>query len=135
MSESSDAFSVICVAGGLLDDERKAALLAFDGEAGPVTLLLPAAELMSLLSVCVGLAGQALPAAGEAEHPTIPVADWRVGVTAGEAVVVGLAPKAGGALAFNFSRDQARELAQALLKAVGVTAPSPIPAGPPAARH
>ena len=135
MSESSDAFSVICVAGGLLDDDGKAALLAFDGEAGPLTLVLPAAELMSLLSVCVGLAGHALPSAGEAEHPTIPVADWRVGVTSGEAVVVGLAPKAGGALTFNLSRGQAQELGQALLKAVGAAAPSPVAALPPGVRH
>lgn len=128
MSRSSNAYSVTGVAGGLLDDAGESALLAFEGQDGPVNLVLPAAELGALLSVCVGLAGQRLPEGGEAEHPTIPVADWRVGVTASQAVIVGLAPEAGGALAFHLSHHQARELLAALSRAVELAAPAPPPA-------
>ena len=47
---------------------------------------------------------------------TIPVGDWRVGVSELKALVLGLAPEAGGALAFHLTSGQARGVASALLR-------------------
>jgi hypothetical protein len=113
---SDDTFSVSGVTSGQLDEQGEGVLLTFEAAAGPVRMLLPAAELMALVSVCIGLTGQRLPADGEGELATIPVADWRVGVTAASAVVLGLAPDAGGALAFHLTPQQAREMAAALVR-------------------
>jgi hypothetical protein len=118
VSGPSDAFSVTGVAGGLLDETGEAAVLRFEAAGGALSLVMPAAELNALLSVCVGLCGQKLPEAGEAEHPTIPVADWRVGVTSAPGLALALAPEAGGALAFHLRPDQARQLADALTRAL-----------------
>jgi hypothetical protein len=115
---SDDAFSVSGVTSGQFDEAGEGVLLTFAGPAGPIRLVLPAAELMALVSVCIGLTGQSLPADGEGELETIPVADWRVGVTASAAVVLGLAPEAGGALAFHLTPQQAREMAAALVRGV-----------------
>lgn len=114
----SDAISVTAVASGQLDEAGEHILLTFDSATGPVRLVVPAAELEALLSVCIGLAGQGLPACSGREHATIPVADWRVGVTASPALVLGLAPEAGGALAFHLTPQQAREMAIALTRGV-----------------
>jgi hypothetical protein len=114
----SDAIFVTGVASGQLDEAGEHILLSFDSATGPVRLVVPAAELAALLSVCIGLAGQGLPACGGREHATIPVADWRVGVTASSALVLGLAPEAGGALAFHLTPQQAREMAVALSRGV-----------------
>lgn len=116
MAGSDDAFTVSGVTSGQLDEQGDGVLLTFEGAAGPVRLVLPAAQLMALVSVCIGLAGQRLPADGEGAVATIPVADWRIGVTAAPAVVLGLAPDAGGALAFHLTPEQAREMAAALVR-------------------
>jgi len=120
----SAAYCVTGVAGGALDQDGEAALLAFDGEGGPLNVVLPVGELMALLSVCIGLAGQALPESGEADHPTIPVGDWRVGLTSAQAVAVAFAPASGGALSFHLSREQAQGLAGALNRALAAAEPS-----------
>lgn len=114
----SDAISVTGVASGQLDEAGEHILLTFESAVGPVRLVAPAAELAALLSVCIGLSGQSLPACGGREHATIPVTDWRVGVTASPALVLGLAPEAGGALAFHLTPQQAREMAAALSRGV-----------------
>lgn len=114
----SDAISVIGVASGHLDEAGEHILLTFESAAGPVRLLAPAGELAALLSVCIGLSGQGLPASDGREHATIPVADWRVGVTASPALVLGLAPQGGGALAFHLTPQQAHEMAAALTRGV-----------------
>lgn len=119
-----ETFSASTVSGGRRGDSGDDVLLVFEGPEGPFELVLPAAELMALLSVCVGLAGQALPEGGEAEHPTIPVADWRVGVTA-DAAVLGLAPEPGGALAFHLTPQQAGQIAAALGRAAALAKPEP----------
>jgi hypothetical protein len=106
------------VAGGLLDEAGESALLQFEAGDDALNLVMPAAELSALLSVCMGLAGQKLPDAGEADHPTIPVGDWRVGVTGSQGVVLALAARSGGALAFRLQRDQAREMVEALCRAL-----------------
>jgi hypothetical protein len=111
------------VTGGCRGDGGEDVRLVFEGPQGPLEVALPAGELMALLSVCVGLAGQALPQGGEAEHPTIPVADWRVGVTA-SAAVLGLAPGPGGALAFHLTPRQAGEIAAALGRAAALAKPA-----------
>jgi hypothetical protein len=123
LSRPDDVFPVTEVADGQLDDDGETVLLSFRSDRGPVRLALPIAELTALLSVCVGLTGQALPDSGETEHLTIPVDDWRVGVTGAESLVLGLAPEAGGALAFHLTRRQAREMAAALSRGVELTAP------------
>lgn len=120
---TTDAYPVTGVAGGALDSRGEAALLAFDGETGPLNVVLPVGELAALLSVCVGLTSQALPQAGEVDHVTIPVGDWRVGVTASHAVAVAFAPASGGALSFHLTRAQAEALAGALTRAVAAAAP------------
>ena len=135
MSEPSDAHFVTAVAGGLLDEPGEAALLSFESAAGPVNLVLPAAELPALLSVCVGLGGQALPDGGEAEHPTIPVADWRVGVTQSQDVVLALAPQAGGALAFHLSAEQAQAVVTGLTRALAALGPGARPARAARGQH
>jgi hypothetical protein len=135
VSQPSDAHFVTAVAGGMLDDAGEAALLTFESAAGPVNLLLPAAELPALLSVCVGLGGEALPNGGEAQHPTIPVADWRVGVTQGEDVVMALAPQAGGALAFHLSAEQAQALVTGLSRALAALGPGAKPARAAGPQH
>jgi hypothetical protein len=117
------------VADGQLDDAGETLVITFRSAEGPVRLAMPAAELMALLSVCVGLSGQNLPAGagddgGETEHLTMPVADWRVGVTGAESLVLGLAPATGGALAFHLTRRQAREMAAALAQGVEITTPA-----------
>jgi hypothetical protein len=111
-----DAYAMKAVGGGWLEGDGETAVLEFDSGAGPVRLVIPAEQLAALLSVCIGLAGQALPNGGEAEHATIPVSDWRVGVSEGKALILGLAPEAGGALAFHLTTIQAREMASALLR-------------------
>ena len=118
MAGSDDAFSVSGVTSGQFDEAGESVLLTFAGAAGPIRLVLPAAELMALLSVCIGLTGQSLPADCEGELATIPVADWRIGVTTAAAVVLGLAPGAGGALAFHLTQQQAQEMAAALGRGV-----------------
>lgn len=118
MAGSDDAYSVSGVTSGQFDEAGDDVVLTFEAASGPVRLVLPAAELMALVSVCIGLTGQSLPADGEGELATIPVADWRVGVTAASAVVLGLAPDAGGALAFHLTPEQARELSAALGRGV-----------------
>jgi hypothetical protein len=123
LSRPDDAFPVTEVADGKLDEDGETVLLSFRSDRGPVRVALPVAELMALLSVCVGLTGQSLPDGGETEHLTIPVNDWRVGVTGAESLVLGLAPEAGGALAFHLTRGQAREIAAALGRGVELTAP------------
>lgn len=120
MPGSNDAYSVTAVAGGVLDETGEAALLRFDTGGEALSLVLPTAELAALLSVCVGLAGQQLPDAGGADLTTIPVADWRVGVTGAQDLVLALAPEAGGSLAFHLTRDQAAALISALGQALGV---------------
>jgi len=125
---SDDAFSVSGVTSGQFDEAGEGVLLTFAGPAGPIRLVLPPAELMDLVSVCIALTGQSLPADGEGEVATIPVADWRVGVTASAAVVLGLAPEAGGALAFHLTPRQAREVAAALDRGVQLAQAG----GPPA---
>ena len=116
MTDRDDAYSATDVRGGWLEDSGENAILEFDGEKGSVRLVIPANQLSALLSVCIGLAGQCLPNGGAAEHATIPVADWRVGVSEQKALVLGLAPQAGGALAFHLTSPQAREIASALLR-------------------
>jgi hypothetical protein len=121
VSDSNDAFSVTGVAGGLLDESGDNALLVFEAGADEgLTLLMPTAELPALLSVCLGLAGQKLPEAGEADHPAIPIVDWRVGVTESAQLVLALAPQAGGALAFRLQARQAQEIRDALNRALAV---------------
>lgn len=116
VTDRDDAYPATTIGGGWLEDSGETAVLEFDGESGPVRLAIPADQLAALLSVCIGLVGQALPHGGEAEHATIPVADWRVGVSEQKALVLGLAPQAGGALAFHLTSPQAREMASALLR-------------------
>jgi hypothetical protein len=125
VSRAGETFSAIGVAGGQRGDTNDEVVLIFDGPSGPLELALPAAEVMALLSVCVGLAGQALPQGGEADHPTIPVADWRVGVTA-DATVLGLAPEPGGALAFHLTPQQASQIAAALGRAAALAGPGAV---------
>ncbi|CAN7269351.1 hypothetical protein LJR219_001197 [Phenylobacterium sp. LjRoot219] len=127
MSRAGETYSAIGVAGGQRGETDDQVVLVFDGPAGPLEVALPAAELMALLSVCVGLAGQALPQGGEADHPTIPVADWRVGVTA-DAAVLGLAPEPGGALAFHLTPQQAGQIAAALGRAAALAQSAEAPA-------
>ena len=115
------------VTGGRRGDSGDDVRLVFDGPKGPLEIALPAGELMALLSVCVGLSGQALPEAGAAEHPTIPVADWRVGVTP-DAAVLSLAPEPGGALAFHLTPQQAGQIAAALGRAAALAKPPAAPA-------
>lgn len=134
MSESGDAFSVTGVTGGLLDEAADAALLTFEAEAGALSLVLPATELPALLSVCVGLTGQKLPSAGDADHPTIPIGDWRVGVTC-RGLVVALAPESGGALAFHLRRDQAEAIFEALRRALELSTTDSRPAAGRRDRH
>lgn len=114
MAGSDDAYSSTGVTSGQLDETGEQVLLTLESEAGPIRLRLPAAELMALVSVCIGLTGLRLPAGGDDEMATIPVADWRIGVTASSALVLGLAPEAGGALAFHLTPQQAQEMAVAL---------------------
>lgn len=116
MTDRDDSCSVSGVAGGRLDPFSETVVLEFEARDGPIRLSLPVTEVAALLSVCIGLAGQDLPSGGAAEHATIPVADWRVGVSELKALVLGLAPQAGGALAFHLSAPQAREMASALLR-------------------
>ena len=116
MTGRDDAYLATAVGGGWLEGSGDTAVLEFEGENGPVRLVIPADEVTALLSVCIGLAVQGLPRGGEGEHATIPVADWRVGVSEGRALVLGLAPEAGGALAFHLTSVQAREMASALLR-------------------
>jgi len=116
-----ETYSASGVTGGRRGDGDEDVRLVFEGPQGPLEVALPAGELMALLSVCVGLAGQALPQGGE-EHSTIPVADWRVGVTA-SAAVLGLAPEPGGALAFHLTPQQAGEIAAALGRAAALAKP------------
>jgi hypothetical protein len=118
------------VAGGLLDEAGEAALLQFEAGAGALNVIMPATELAALLSVCMGLTGQMLPAAGEADHPTIPVVDWRVGVTGAQGVVVALSAESGGALAFHLRREQAREIVEALSCALAALGAGPPPVAP-----
>lgn len=118
MTKRDGAISAGGVQGGRLDAAGEQALLEFEGEGGPIRLALPVGELTALLSVCIGLVGQGLPQDSDAEHPTIPVSDWRVGVSERKAVVLALAPEAGGALAFHLSAQQAESLASALLRGV-----------------
>jgi hypothetical protein len=125
-----EIFSASGVIGGRREDGGADVQLVFEGPQGPLEIVLPAAELMSLLSLCVGLSGQRLPQAGEAEHPTIPVADWRVGVTAG-ATVLGLAPQPGGALTFHLTPQQASQIAAALVRAAALAKPPDGAARPP----
>lgn len=122
MLRPDETYSAKGVTGGRRSDSGEDVRLMFEGPAGPLEIALPAGELMALLSVCVGLSGQALPQAGEAEHPTIPVADWRVGVTA-DAAVLGLAPAPGGALAFHLTPQQAGQIAAALGRAAALAKP------------
>jgi len=122
-----ETYSASAVSGGRLGDSGEDVRLVFEGPQGPLEIALPAGELMALLSICVGLSGQALPQGGEAEHPTIPVADWRVGVTA-DAAVLGLAPEAGGALAFHLTPQQAGQIAAALGRAAALAKPAEAPA-------
>jgi hypothetical protein len=122
--EAGDVYFVTAVSDGQVEELGDTVRLNFDSDAGPLRLRLPAAELMALVSVCIGLAGQALPDGGETEHLTIPVTDWRVGVTAADSLVLGLAPDAGGALAFHLSRQQAGEMAAALSRGVAMTSPA-----------
>lgn len=130
MSGPSDAYSLTAVAGGLLDEAGETAILKFDGASGALDLTLPAEELTALLSVCVALVGQVLPVGGETEHPTIPISDWRVGLTRAQALVLALAPEAGGALAFHLSREQAQGVAAALARALAVTPERAAPQAP-----
>lgn len=123
MLRPDETYSATAVTGGRRGDGDDVRLV-FEGPQGPLELMLPAGELMALLSVCVGLAGQALPQGGEADHPTIPVADWRVGVTA-DAAVLGLAPEPGGALAFHLTPQQAGQIAAALGRAAALAQPEP----------
>lgn len=116
MTDRDDAYSATAVGGGWLEGCGETAVFEFDGENGPVRLAIPASQLSALLSVCIGLAGEGLPNGGDAEHATIPVADWRVGVSEQKALVLGLAPQAGGALAFHLTSTQAQEMASALLR-------------------
>lgn len=109
-----DAYAVTAVSGGRLDESGEQAILEFEGEGGRLRLAIPMAEVAAVLSVCIGLAGQRLPQGGEAAHATIPVADWRVGVSDLGALVLGLAPAAGGALAFHLTAAQAGDMAEAL---------------------
>lgn len=118
MAGSDDALSATGVTSGQFDEEGAGVLLTFDSAAGPFCLALPADQLMALLSVCIGLTGQNLPTDDAGELATIPLADWRVGVTAASAVVLGLAPAAGGALAFHLTPQQAQEIAAALGRGV-----------------
>jgi hypothetical protein len=104
------------VASGEFDAAGEDVVLTFEGPAGPLRLALPHAELMALVSVCIGLVGQGLPARGAGELATIPVEDWRIGVTASGALALGLAPQAGGALAFHLTPRQAEEMAAALMR-------------------
>jgi hypothetical protein len=126
---STDAYSVSGVAGGLWDDEGEAALLAFEGGAGPVSLVLPACELLALLRICLDLAGQTLASGEGVGQPAAPLADWRVAVNAERDVILELAADAGGPLAFNIDHDQAQALARALdqaVQAADVIAPSAV---------
>lgn|GEM_PF-4492683 len=116
MTRLDDAFAVTAVSGGRLDLTGESAVLEFESEGGIVRIALPAGEVAALLSVCIGLAGQGLLNGGEAEHATIPVVDWRVGVSDLKALVLGLAPEAGGALAFHLTAAQGRGMASALLR-------------------
>ena len=118
MTVRDDVIAVTGVSGGRLDASAEQATIEFTGAAGPVRVSLPLEDLTALLSVCIGLAGQSLPRGDAAEHATIPVGDWRVGVSELKALVLGLAPEAGGALAFHLTRAQARGVAAALLRGV-----------------
>lgn len=118
-----ETYSATGVTGGRRSDSGEDVQLVFASPEGPLEITLPACELMALLSVCVGLSGQALPQGGEAEHPTIPVADWRVGVTA-DAAVLSLAPAPGGALAFHLTPQQAGQIAAALGRAAALAKPA-----------
>jgi hypothetical protein len=119
VTDRTDAYAATAVTGGLLTGDG-AALLAFEGEERAVNLRLPLGELMSLLSVCVGLTGQRLPNGGDPEHPAIPVADWRIGVTAERAVVLAMGLEAGGSLSFHMEPQQATEFMSALSRALEV---------------
>ena len=116
MTARGDVIAVTGVTSGRLDASAETAVIEFSGAAGPVRLAVPLGELAALLSVCIGLAGQSLPQGDAAEHATIPVGDWRVGVSELKALVLGLAPEAGGALAFHLTSGQARGVASALLR-------------------
>ena len=116
MTKLDDAFAVTAVSGARLDLTGESVVLEFESEGGIVRIALPAGEVAALLSVCIGLAGQGLLNSGEAEHATIPVVDWRVGVSDLKALVLGLAPEAGGALAFHLTAAQGRGMASALLR-------------------
>jgi hypothetical protein len=113
---SDKAYCATGVASGELRQDGEDVVLTFLGPEGPLRLALPQAELMALVSVCIGLAGQPLPSRGAPELATIPLADWRVGVTATGALALGLAPDAGGALAFHLTPRQAEEIAGALVR-------------------
>ena len=116
MTKLDDAFAVTAVSGARLDLTGESVVLEFESEGGIVRIALPAGEVAALLSVCIGLAGQGLLNGGEAEHATIPVVDWREGVSDLKALVLGLAPEAGGALAFHLTAAQGRGMASALLR-------------------
>jgi hypothetical protein len=113
---SKEAYCVTGVTSGQLGETGEHVVLTFEGAGGAVGVALPRSQLMALVSVCIGLAGQDLPSREAAELSTIPVSDWRVGVTAGGALALGLAPAAGGALAFHLSPQQAEEMAAALVR-------------------
>lgn len=135
MAESDEAYCVTGVASGQPGETGEDVVLTFAGPDGPVRLALPHGELMALVSVCIGLAGQDLPAGGAVELATIPVADWRIGVTAGGALALGLAPEAGGALAFHLTPQQGEEMAAALVRAARLAEAGDPPARVAGARH
>lgn len=116
MTEFDEAHRLTGVTSGELGQTGEDVVLTFQGAEGPVRLALPHAELMALVSVCIGLAGQNLPARDATPLATIPVADWRIGVTSAGALALGLAPEAGGALAFHLTPRQAEEMAAALVR-------------------
>lgn len=116
MAGFDETYRLTGVTSGQLGQTGEDVVLTFQGIEGPVRLALPHAELMALVSVCIGLAGQNLPAKDTTELATIPVADWRIGVTAAGALALGLAPEAGGALAFHLTPQQAEEMAAALVR-------------------
>ena len=127
MAGSDEAYCLTGVTSGELGETGADVVLTFQAPDGPVRLRLPHAELMALVSVCIGLAGQDLPGRGGTELSTIPVVDWRLGVTAAGALALGLAPEAGGALAFHLTPRQAEEIAAALVRGARLARPRNLP--------
>ena len=135
MAGFDEAYRLTGVTSGQLGQTGEEVVLTFQGAEGPVRLALPHAELMALVSVCIGLAGQDLPAKDATELATIPVADWRIGVTSAGALALGLSPEAGGALTFRLTPRQAEEMAAALVRGARLAQADDPPVRAASSRH